>query len=158
MIAFDGQADGEWVLSLAGLQALGAKHLAGHPTAVDEAVAAVGPEHLTTLIYTSGTTGRPKGVEIPHRCWTYVGAGAEALGILSAGDLQYLWLPLSCTEGSGQRLLEVRVVTDSNRASVNVDTGQFPVAAQDGQRNRSHRLRAWTCMSHPWHSRSPKSC
>ena len=84
MVTFDGQADGEWVLSLADLQALGAKHLVEHPAAVDEAVAAVGPEHLATLIYTSGTTGRPKGVELPHRCWTYVGAGAEALGILSA--------------------------------------------------------------------------
>ena len=43
-----------------------------------------GPEQLATLIYTSGTTGRPKGVELPHRCWTYIGAGAEAIGILSA--------------------------------------------------------------------------
>ena len=93
VVTFDGEADGEWVLSLQDLQALGAKYLADNPTAVDEAVAAVQPEHLATLIYTSGTTGRPKGVELPHRCWTYIGAGAEAIDILSPDDLQYLWLP-----------------------------------------------------------------
>ena len=109
VVTFDGQADGEWVLSLADLQALGAKHLAGHPAAVDEAVAAVGPEHLATLIYTSGTTGRPKGVELPHRCWTYVGAGAEALGILSAGDLQYLWLPLSHAFGKMLEAVQLQI-------------------------------------------------
>ena len=95
VVTFDGEADGEWVLSLEDLQALGAKHLVENPTAVDEAVAAVQPEHLATLIYTSGTTGRAKGVELPHRCWTYIGAGAEAIDILSRDDLHYLWLPLS---------------------------------------------------------------
>ena len=109
VVTFDGQADGEWVLSLADLQALGARHLAGHPAAVDEAVAAVGPEHLATLIYTSGTTGRPKGVELPHRCWTYVGAGAEALGILSVDDLQYLWLPLSHTFGKMLEAVQLQI-------------------------------------------------
>jgi len=99
VVVFDGQADGEWVLSLADLQALGAKHLVEKPSSVDEAVAAVEPEHLATLIYTSGTTGRPKGVELPHRCWTYIGAGAEALGILRPDDLHYLWLPLSHSFG-----------------------------------------------------------
>src|ERR1019366_3572267 len=109
VVTFDGQADGEWVLSLSDLQALGAKHLAGHPAAVDEAVAAVGPENLATLIYTSGTTGRPKGVELPHRCWTYVGAGSEALGILSAGDLQYLWLPLSHAFGKMLEAVQLQI-------------------------------------------------
>src|ERR1035437_3238477 len=109
VVTFDGQADGEWVLSLSDLQALGARHLAGHPAAVDEAVAAVGPENLATLIYTSGTTGRPKGVELPHRCWTYVGAGAEALGILSAGDLQYLWLPLSHAFGKMLEAVQLQI-------------------------------------------------
>ncbi|HSP37047.1 MAG TPA: long-chain fatty acid--CoA ligase [Frankiaceae bacterium] len=95
VVTFDGEADGEWVLSLGDLQARGAKHLVENPTAVDEAVASVQPEHLATLIYTSGTTGPPKGVELPHRCWTYIGAGAEATKLLSPNDLQYLWLPLS---------------------------------------------------------------
>ncbi|PVY95476.1 long-chain acyl-CoA synthetase [Actinomycetospora cinnamomea] len=99
VITFDGEADGEWVLSLDDLQALGARHLVEHPTAVDDAVAAIQPEHLATLIYTSGTTGRPKGVELPHRCWTYVGAAVEAIELISADDLQYLWLPLSHSFG-----------------------------------------------------------
>ncbi len=99
VVTFDGEADGEWVLSLQDLQALGAKHLVENPTAVDEAVAAVQPEQLATLIYTSGTTGRPKGVELPHRCWTYIGAGAEAIDIVSPSDLHYLWLPMSHSFG-----------------------------------------------------------
>lgn len=95
VVTLDGTADGEWVLALADLEALGAKHLVEHPTAVDESVAAVHPDHLATLIYTSGTTGQPKGVELPHRCWTYIGASATTLDLLSPSDLQYLWLPLS---------------------------------------------------------------
>ncbi len=109
VVTFDGEADGEWVLGRDDLQALGAKHLVDHPTAVDDAVAAVRPEHLATLIYTSGTTGRPKGVELPHRCWTYVGAGAEAMGILSRGDLQYLWLPLSHAFGKMLEAVQLQI-------------------------------------------------
>ena len=37
--------------------AMGMTHAASHPTAVDEARAAVQPDDLMTLIYTSGTTG-----------------------------------------------------------------------------------------------------
>ncbi len=99
VVTFDGEADGGWVLSLQDLQALGAKHLVENPIAVDEAVAAVQPDQLATLIYTSGTTGRPKGVELPHRCWTYIGAGAEAIDIVSPSDLHYLWLPMSHSFG-----------------------------------------------------------
>jgi long-chain acyl-CoA synthetase len=109
VVTFDGQADGEWVLSLADLQALGARHLVDHPSAVDEAVAAVRPEHLATLMYTSGTTGRPKGVELPHRCWTYVGAGAESIEILSIDDLQFLWLPLSHSFGKMLEAVQLQI-------------------------------------------------
>jgi long-chain acyl-CoA synthetase len=95
IVTFDGSADGEWVLGLQDLLDLGTKHLAEHPFAVDESVAAVRPDDLATLIYTSGTTGQPKGVELPHRCWTYIAAGATTLDLMSASDLQYLWLPLA---------------------------------------------------------------
>jgi long-chain acyl-CoA synthetase len=92
-------ADGDWVMSLSDLEAAGEAHLAAHPGAFDDAVAAVGPHQLATLIYTSGTTGRPKGVQLTHANWTYEGAAVESVGILSADDLQYLWLPLAHSFG-----------------------------------------------------------
>ena len=109
VITFDGTADGDWVLSLDDLRDLGAKHLAEDPDAVDRAVAAVRPEDLATLIYTSGTTGRPKGVELPHRCWTYIGVAAEGLDILTPDDLQYLWLPLSHSFGKMLQAVQLQV-------------------------------------------------
>jgi long-chain acyl-CoA synthetase len=109
VVTFDGTADGGWVLTLEELKALGARHLLEHPTAVDESVAAVRPEHLATIIYTSGTTGPPKGVELPHRCWTYIGAGATTLDILSPNDLQYLWLPLSHAFGKMLEVVQLQV-------------------------------------------------
>ena len=109
VVTFDGTPDGEWVLGLDNLRELGARHLAAHPTSVDDAVAAVEPEHLATLIYTSGTTGRPKGVQLPHRCWTYIGAGAASLDILSHEDLQYLWLPLSHSFGKMLEAVQLQI-------------------------------------------------
>ena len=52
-------------------------------------------DSLATMIYTSGTTGRPKGVELPHSNWVFMGASIEALDILHEPDLHFLWLPLS---------------------------------------------------------------
>jgi long-chain acyl-CoA synthetase len=109
VVTFAGDADGEWVISLADLQALGVELLAGTPTAVDEAVAAIRPDQLATIIYTSGTTGRPKGVELPHRCWTYIGAGAEGLGIVGPDDLQYLWLPLAHSFGKMLEAVQLQI-------------------------------------------------
>ncbi len=109
VITFDGEADGDWVLSMAGLEALGARHLADHPSSVADAVAAVRPEHLATLIYTSGTTGRPKGVELTHGCWAYIGAGAQAIEILRPEDLQYLWLPLSHSFGKMLAAVQLQI-------------------------------------------------
>ena len=109
VVTFDGRADGEWVISLADLEALGAKQLADHPTSVDDAVAAVRPEHLATLIYTSGTTGRPKGVELAHDCWVYEAEGIDALGLLTEDDRQYLWLPLAHSFGKVLESAQLRI-------------------------------------------------
>ncbi|SHL01318.1 AMP-dependent synthetase/ligase [Actinacidiphila paucisporea] len=92
--ALDEEGDG-WVLSLAELEKRGEAYLAQHPAAVTDAVAAITKDQLATLIYTSGTTGRPKGVRLPHDCWSYMARAIQAIDLLEAEDVQYLWLPLA---------------------------------------------------------------
>ncbi|MCG7525930.1 long-chain fatty acid--CoA ligase [Streptomyces sp. OfavH-34-F] len=111
-----GPADGDpegWVLTLAELEARGAEHLAKNPEAIRERVDAITSEQLATLIYTSGTTGRPKGVRLPHDNWSYMAKATVATGLITADDVQYLWLPLAHVFGkvltSGQ--IEVGHVT-----------------------------------------------
>ncbi len=95
VIVFDGEGDGDWVISLADLEAMGAELLAQEPGVVDARIDAIQPDHLATIIYTSGTTGRPKGVRLLHKAWTYQGSATAAIRILQPDDLQYLWLPLA---------------------------------------------------------------
>ena len=89
----------EAVITLDRLREIGREHLAGHPEAVTSATAAVRPEHLATLIYTSGTTGRPKGVRLSHASWVYEGLATAAVGMVSADDLGYFWLPMAHSFG-----------------------------------------------------------
>ena len=95
IVQLDGKVDHDKVIGWADLEKLGRDYLAANPTAVDDVIAAIGPEDLATLIYTSGTTGRPKGVRLVQDNWTYEGAAIEAYDIIYPDDLQYLWLPLS---------------------------------------------------------------
>lgn len=83
------------VMSLAELRERGWKRRRSDPGCVQRVIDAVTPDSLSTLIYTSGTTGAPKGVELPHRAWTYMGVAMESWDPLEPGDLQYLWLPLA---------------------------------------------------------------
>ncbi len=99
VVVFDGSGDGDWVISLDELDALGDAHLAANPTCVDDAAAAVEPDHIATLIYTSGTTGRPKGVVLTHSNWTYEGAAIEAVDVIRKEWVQFLWLPLAHSFG-----------------------------------------------------------
>ncbi|GAA2661163.1 AMP-dependent synthetase/ligase [Streptomyces lunalinharesii] len=85
----------DWVLSLAELEKRGTAYLEQHPECVEERVAALRADQLATLIYTSGTTGRPKGVRLPHDCWSYMARAIQATGMVTADDVQYLWLPLA---------------------------------------------------------------
>ena len=95
LIKPEGAALDDRVISYEQLRALGREHLAEHPTSVDDAVAGVGIDDLSTLIYTSGTTGRPKGVRLPHRCWLAEAVGLLERELITPGSVMYLWLPLS---------------------------------------------------------------
>ncbi|MBD9703316.1 AMP-binding protein [Streptomyces sp. ID01-12c] len=103
----------DWVLSLAELEKRGAAYLEKKPDLIKEKVGAITKDQLATLIYTSGTTGRPKGVRLPHDNWSYMAKAIAATGLVSAEDVQYLWLPLAHVFGkvltSGQ--IEVGHVT-----------------------------------------------
>lgn len=85
----------DWVLSLAELERRGAAYLEKNLSCVKERVEALRADRLATLIYTSGTTGRPKGVRLPHDCWSYMARAIQATGLVTEGDVQYLWLPLA---------------------------------------------------------------
>ncbi len=99
VVVFEGVGDGDWVIGLDELSALGEQHLAAQPDSVRTATEAIGPDHLATLIYTSGTTGRPKGVRLRHSSWTYEGAAIQAQQILDENDVQFLWLPMAHSFG-----------------------------------------------------------
>ncbi|MFI7497826.1 AMP-dependent synthetase/ligase [Streptomyces sp. NPDC049687] len=103
----------DWILTLDELEKRGAARLEKDPELVKERVGAITRNQLATLIYTSGTTGRPKGVRLPHDNWSYMAKAIAATGLISAEDVQYLWLPLAHVFGkvltSGQ--IEVGHVT-----------------------------------------------
>ncbi|MFF5142137.1 AMP-dependent synthetase/ligase [Streptomyces sp. NPDC013157] len=108
-----GVETGDWVITLAELEQRGARYLEKHPELIKERVGAITKDQLATLIYTSGTTGRPKGVRLPQDNWSYMAKAIAATGLISAEDVQYLWLPLAHVFGkvltSGQ--IEVGHVT-----------------------------------------------
>jgi long-chain acyl-CoA synthetase len=99
IVTFTGATDGDLVISLDDLEALGEEQLEKTPDVVDERVASTSGDALATLIYTSGTTGRPKGVRLRHSSWTYEGAAVAALNLLGPDDVQYLWLPMAHSFG-----------------------------------------------------------
>ncbi len=88
-------ADGDWVISVDDLVALGDAALAADEGVVDARIDALGPDDLATIIYTSGTTGRPKGAELTHDAFVWTGASAASIQLMTKDDLQFLWLPLS---------------------------------------------------------------
>ncbi len=95
VVVFDGAGDGDWVITLDDLAALGSKHLADHPSSVRTTAEEITADRLATLIYTSGTTGKPKGVRLRHEAWVYTGEAINDMGLLGEDDLQLLWLPLA---------------------------------------------------------------
>ena len=99
IVTFDGTIDGDWVIGLDDLGALGDTYLSEHPGVIEETAQTIGPDQLATLIYTSGTTGRPKGVRLRHRSWVYEGSAIQAKDILSESDLEFRWLPMAHSFG-----------------------------------------------------------
>jgi len=95
VILIDGDAPDDRVITWQALLDAGRARLAEDPGCVQRATDATGPDTLATLIYTSGTTGLPKGVELTHGSWVYEGEVVNAMRLIEAGKLQYLWLPLS---------------------------------------------------------------
>ncbi|CAM5345574.1 Long-chain fatty acid--CoA ligase OS=Streptomyces tendae OX=1932 GN=GUR47_09605 PE=4 SV=1 [Streptomyces tendae] len=85
----------DWVLTLDELERRGAARLEKDAQLIKERVGALTKDQLATLIYTSGTTGRPKGVRLPHDCWSYMAKAIAATGLVTKDDVQYLWLPLA---------------------------------------------------------------
>jgi len=80
------------------IAAMGITHAASHPTAVDEARAAVQPDDLMTLIYTSGTTGQPRGCRLLQRNYAAMARIAcDVPGIVRRGDRCLVYLPLAHT-------------------------------------------------------------
>ena len=81
---------------LPALEAEGAVFKAEHPSALDDAVAAIGEDDLFTFIYTSGTTGPPKGCMIRHRNYYAMASVIDHLPDYVRGDdLMLLYLPLA---------------------------------------------------------------
>ena len=102
VVLIDGAADPDAAVpqfTLAELEEHGAAVLAAEPDIIDMIVAGITPDHLATLMYTSGTTGRPKGVELLHGGWCWEAVAQAEGGLITADDLQYLWLPLSHSFG-----------------------------------------------------------
>ncbi|MCB9562319.1 MAG: long-chain fatty acid--CoA ligase [Kofleriaceae bacterium] len=95
----DAGADGDWVITLDELEALGRLHLSTSPDAVTRVIDTIKGSELATLIYTSGTTGTPKGVELLHECWAYEADAMMSLRLYVIDDVEYLWLPLSHSFG-----------------------------------------------------------
>src|SRR3546814_20889400 len=101
IVTFDGKSDGDWIISLADLEKLGADYLAQNANAVVEHAAAIRADQLATLIYTSGTPGRPKGVRLLHRAWDFAGEAIASQTILGEDDTHFLWLPMDHPFGTG---------------------------------------------------------
>jgi long-chain acyl-CoA synthetase len=81
---------------LPGLAVHGIDYAQTHPSALDEASAAVEEEDLYTIIYTSGTTGPPKGCMMSHRNFYAMASVVDEMeNHTRADDVMLLYIPLA---------------------------------------------------------------
>jgi long-chain acyl-CoA synthetase len=91
-----GALEGENLLSLDELEAMGAAAERRSPGLADRLAAESSADDLATLIYTSGTTGRQKGVMLTHRNFlANLDATFEESGLVDASDVALSYLPLA---------------------------------------------------------------
>ena len=95
VVVFDGESDGDWVVSFDDFLAAGEAYATANPNALAQREASIGVDDLCCLIYTSGTTGRPKGVMLSQGCFVFEGQVIQQTGLLSQEDVQLLFLPLA---------------------------------------------------------------
>ncbi len=108
LVEDDGSAAGDdWVLTLDQLVARGKDHAEADPERYASRIAGIGSERLATLIYTSGTTGVPKGVELTHDNWVYVGEASRAVDLARPDDLHFLWLPMAHSFGKALEVIMI---------------------------------------------------
>jgi len=105
----EGYGDDPRVLTMARLHEIGRTFLIDNPELVDQTVASLTLDKLSTLIYTSGTTGRPKGVELLHGAWVYEGVCVKAYDVCYPDDVMYLWLPLAHVFGRDLLAVQLEV-------------------------------------------------
>ncbi len=90
------EADKDWIMSLADLQAAGKAWLGQNAGALDR----VAKDEITTassftFVYTSGTTGPPKGVVLTHANIVWELNATDGILPLKEGDEQLLFLPMA---------------------------------------------------------------
>ncbi len=92
------------LVSWARVQALGAARDAEAPGEFERRLNSVSIDQVAQMLYTSGTSGNPKGVPLTHknvgvngRDWLKCNAP-----LLSEGDVDVLWLPMSHIFGFGE--------------------------------------------------------
>ncbi len=98
------------VEALAELRALGSKHAAQDPGALERARAEIGDDDLFTFIYTSGTTGPPKACMILNRNYYEMVVTIDRVEtFLLPTDVMLLYLPLAHNFGRLMHLLAAHV-------------------------------------------------
>ena len=109
IVLFTGPGEGDRIVPWDEFLARGRAYAREHPDAVKKATDATGLDTLATLIYTSGTTGQPKGVELLHHAWTYLGVAVDGMHFIDMDDLQFLWLPLSHVFGNCLLFIQLQI-------------------------------------------------